>query len=313
MTSTPNTITGPRARTSAVTQPALPGLPIEPLLTLGRAAEEFLAARDLRPATTEAYADTLTMLKHDLGADTPLAHIHVDDIQHFLTRWSSRAPATFNRHRSAVSSLWSWATDQQVATANIVDQVPRREGASNQQQRDRPIPYPRLAAIWDAQGTAARERALWRLLYDTAARAKEILALDVEDLDPDARSALVTGEYGHERVHWTRSTGRLLRDLIHGRTTGPLFLTARRRESDDGDTTTGKARLSYRRAEQQWSDASDGTTLHQLRHSALMHLARQGADPGLLLAKSRHQSRSTARRYERAARNAKQDSRHAAN
>jgi site-specific recombinase XerC len=34
-----------------------------------------------------------------------------------------------------------------------------------------------------------RERALWRLLYDSAARAEEVLGLDVPDLDLANRNA----------------------------------------------------------------------------------------------------------------------------
>jgi integrase/recombinase XerC/integrase/recombinase XerD len=37
--------------------------------------------------------------------------------------------------------------------------------------------------LWRRGEVALRERALWRLLYETAARANEILSLDVDDLD----------------------------------------------------------------------------------------------------------------------------------
>jgi site-specific recombinase XerC len=46
-------------------------------------------------------------------------------------------------------------------------------------------PGPSPAASWNGCSPAAislRERALWRLLYETAARANELLALNVEDL-----------------------------------------------------------------------------------------------------------------------------------
>ena len=38
-----------------------------------------------------------------------------------------------------------------------------------------------------------REKTLWRLLYDTAARADEILGLDIGDLDLQNKTATVTG------------------------------------------------------------------------------------------------------------------------
>jgi len=70
-----------------------------------------------------------------------------------------------------------------------------------------------------------RERVLWRMLYETCARAEEILGLDVPDLDMEFRRALVV-EKGGDRayVHWETPTARLLA----GRTTGPVFLADRR-------------------------------------------------------------------------------------
>ncbi len=60
----------------------------------------------------------------------------------------------------------------------------------------------------------------------------------------------------------------------------------------------GTARLSYRRAEELFK-AATGATLHQLRHSALTHMAEDGASAPLLLSKSRHQSITSLGRYAR--------------
>ncbi|MER5427181.1 hypothetical protein [Streptosporangium roseum] len=52
---------------------------------------------------------------------------------------------------------------------------------------------------------------MWRLLYDTAARAEEILTPNVEDLDLEFRRARVVPKGGAiEYVHWATSTARLL-------------------------------------------------------------------------------------------------------
>ena len=67
----------------------------------------------------------------------------------------------------------------------------------------------------------------------------------------------------------------------------------------DLDPTSGHARLSYRRAAEVFTKASDGWTLHQLRHSALTHLAEDGVDVALLRAKSRHASLRSLERYVR--------------
>ena len=41
-----------------------------------------------------------------------------------------------------------------------------------------------------------REKTLWRMLYETTARAGEILALNIENLELDARRARITAKGG---------------------------------------------------------------------------------------------------------------------
>jgi hypothetical protein len=57
--------------------------------------------------------------------------------------------------------------------------------------------------------------------------------------------------------------------------------------------------LSYRRAEELFCAASGGWTLHQLRHSAITHLAEADVGVALLMAKSRHTSLRSLGRYAR--------------
>ncbi|MGA5762089.1 hypothetical protein [Nonomuraea bangladeshensis] len=69
------------------------------------------------------------------------------------------------------------------------------------------------------------------MLYETAARAAEILALNVEDLDLEHRRAPVRSKGGTiEWVYWDSGTAHLLPRLPDGstRTRGPLFLSERR-------------------------------------------------------------------------------------
>jgi integrase len=65
---------------------------------------------------------------------------------------------------------------------------------------------------------------------------------------------------------------------------------ARQPAASDIDPDTGRARLSYRRAEEIFKSASGGRTLHKLRHSRLTHLAEAGEDVTLIKATSRHRS-----------------------
>ncbi len=141
-----------------------------------------------------------------------------------------------------------------------------------------------------------REKTLWTMLYETASRAGEILALNVEDLDFARKRAVITGKGGHrEYVFWASGAARLLSRYLAGRRVGPLFLTHGRPNvipaRGDECPQTGRGRLSYERAAT-IKQATGGWTLHQLLHSSLTHLGETGSST-ILQAKSRHQDSCT--------------------
>ena len=166
-----------------------------------------------------------------------------------------------------------------------------------------------------------REKTLWTMLYETAARSSEVLALDVEDLDRRNRRSKVTRKGSAvDIIVWQTGTARLLPRLLDGRTRGPVFLTDRRARvalaAADLDPGTGRARLSYRRAEEVFNEptkslahpditdpdllaAAPGWRLHDLRHSALTHAAESGTNTGTLLTYSGHASVASLARYTR--------------
>ncbi|MCY4369350.1 MAG: site-specific integrase [bacterium] len=136
------------------------------------------------------------------------------------------------------------------------------------------------------------------MLYETAARASEVLALDVEDLDRARRWARIGSKGGSvDMVVWAALTARLLGCYVTDRTGGPLFLTRWRSRTAparrDLYEATGQARLSYRTAAAEFRKHSGGWTLHQLRHSSLTHLAEAGVSAVMLQAKSRHRDLRT--------------------
>jgi integrase/recombinase XerD len=108
-----------------------------------------------------------------------------------------------------------------------------------------------------------------------------------------------------EWLFFQTGSARLLPRLIAGRSRGPLFLTGQRPAPArapavvDVCPETGRARLSYRRAEEIFTETTGGWTLHQLRHSAITHLAEANVALPLLMAKSRHASLRSLQRYAR--------------
>jgi hypothetical protein len=98
---------------------------------------------------------------------------------------------------------------------------------------------------------------------------------------------------------------RLLPRLIARRRRGPLFLAdrplvpSRAPAAADLCPETGRARLSYRRAEELFVAASGGRTLHDLRRAALTHLGEDNVSLPLLMGKSRHKNLRSLQRYVR--------------
>jgi len=276
--------------------------------TVAAAVDRYLDS--VQSATTRAsYAETLARLTA-LAGDRPTGALTPKDYTAAMNRWDGAAAATWNRHLSALTSFTTWAQRQEILATNPARRLERRKPA---RRGDRSIPRARLDKLFTDDRHDLRERVMWRMLYETAARAEELLSLNIEDLDTEFRRARVVSKGGAiEYVHWATGTARLLPRLLQGRTTGPIFLADRRAPAEgrrapaaaDICPTTGRGRLSYPRAEYLFKQATiahdphkKGWTLHQLRHSALQHLAIDGRTAPELQAKSRHQHLASLRRY----------------
>jgi site-specific recombinase XerD len=271
---------------------------------LKEAVEAFLAERDLAESSRAKYRATLEALADGLGSDMPLVDVTGRQLVTFMrVRWAEASPATWNRHRATVRSFFAYCRRQRWAIDDPSEATERRRDHEDQ---TRAIALPELERLWARRDVPLRERALWRLLYETAARANEILALDVEDVDLANRQAVIVAKGGNrELVYFQTGSARLLARLMAGRRSGPVFLTvkrpapARAPAAADIDPGSGRARLSYRRAAELFEQYSGGRTLHQLRHSLLTHYAEDGVPLPLLMAKSRHRSLRSLQRYAR--------------
>ncbi|MFI6180347.1 tyrosine-type recombinase/integrase [Nonomuraea sp. NPDC051191] len=278
-------------------------------VTLADAADEFLAThRVANPNTYRAYASAVDRTVATVGGrDRLLANVADAEIGDALTfLWGGCAPATWNRNRAAVSSWLTWcqAKKNWVAPSVPAYAERRRENVDH----TKAVSKTTIERLLSRRDLPLREKTLYRMLYETAARATEILALNVEDLDLEGRRAPVRSKGGAiEWVYWERGTAHLLPRLLRLpdgsiRTRGPLFLSmrrpvpARRPAAVDICPHTGRARLGYDRA-RVLLDSYASLDLHQLRHSAATHLGEAEIPLQLIMGKTRHKNARTAMRY----------------
>jgi integrase/recombinase XerD len=146
-----------------------------------------------------------------------------------------------------------------------------------------------------------RNRALLELLYSTGSRISEAVGLDVDDIDTEARSVLLRGKGGKQRLvpigrpavqaldaYLVRGRPDLAR---RGRFTPAIFLNAR------------GGRLSRQSAWQVLQDAAEragitsGVSPHMLRHSFATHLLEGGADVRVVQELLGHASVTTTQIY----------------
>jgi len=144
----------------------------------------------------------------------------------FTARWGERSPARWNTCLIALRSSTRYWRDQGWITSDPLRSLRRRQPRPD---RSRALSRVDVERLLTREDTALREKVLWGMLYETAARSAEVLALDVEDLDLPNRRAKVRRKGGAiDVIVWQTGTARLLPRLLKGRKSGPLFLTDRR-------------------------------------------------------------------------------------
>lgn len=166
-----------------------------------------------------------------------------------------------------------------------------------------------VAALLDGAGgddaadgpLTLRNRALLEVLYSTGARISEAVGLDVDDVDAQARSVLLRGKGGKQRLvpvgrpavqaldaYLVRGRPDLAR---RGKGTPAVFLNAR------------GGRLSRQSAWQVLQDAAERAGIsatvspHTLRHSFATHLLEGGADVRVVQELLGHASVTTTQIY----------------
>ena len=245
-------------------------------VTVDSAVESYLSSPQCANENTHrAYSSVLDRLAGFLGGHRPLTEIGEEELTVAIRGlWGSAAAATWNRNRAAVAGWLSWCRALGQDAPALPDDVERRPDES---EPATVLPRDAIEALLGQPDVPLRERTLWRLLYESAGRVSDVLALNIEHLNLRHRRA--------GALRWEEGTAYLLPRLIAGRSRGPVFLSerrpppARRPSRSDLCPYTGRARLGYDRARilldqyTRMPNGEPGWDLHQLRRSALAHRA----------------------------------------
>jgi integrase/recombinase XerD len=244
-----------------------------------------------------------------------LAKVGEDDVSEFLVALRRGDPDTGTVALSAVSAaraliavrgLHRFAAAEGLAELDVARAVrPPTPG----RRLPKSLTIDQVLALLEGAGgeSAAdgpltlRNRALLELLYSTGARISEAVGLDVDDIDTQARSVLLRGKGGKQRLvpigrpavqaldaYLVRGRSELAR---RGRGTPAIFLNVR------------GGRLSRQSAWQVLQDAAaragikSGVSPHMLRHSFATHLLEGGADVRVVQELLGHASVTTTQIY----------------
>ncbi|MEZ0066421.1 integrase [Streptacidiphilus sp. MAP12-20] len=252
------------------------------------AVERYLAATQLSEGSRRVYRISLTSWAWTLvglptpagqarrGATPPVVPLSALDEPGVAARLRaalvSRSPRTRNRELSALRSAVRWWRAQGWLASDPL----RDLDLSPVPDPTAPLTTRQLHAVLGLRATL-RDQTLWHLLHDSGGTVAEVLALDIADLDRPHRRTHDRGDrLGLPRLTWGEPTARLLTLLLLSRTAGPVFLRDRRAPAstpaEDRCPLTGRARLSYRRAAELFTEATRpldptgrGWTLHCLR------------------------------------------------
>ncbi|ELP46730.1 site-specific tyrosine recombinase XerD [Mycobacterium avium subsp. paratuberculosis S5] len=269
-------------------------------------------------------ANTLSSYRRDLRRYTKhlsdrgisdLAKVGEDDVSEFLVALRRGDPDTGAAALSAVSAaraliavrgLHRFLAAEGLAELDVARAVrPPTPG----RRLPKSLTIDQVLALLEAAGGESpadgpltlRNRALLELLYSTGARISEAVGLDVDDVDTQARSVLLRGKGGKQRLvpigrpavaaldaYLVRGRWELAR---RGRGTPAIFLNVR------------GGRLSRQSAWQVLQDAAEragitsGVSPHMLRHSFATHLLEGGADVRVVQELLGHASVTTTQIY----------------
>ena len=281
--------------------------------------EHLVGERNLSGNTQRSYRDTLRLLIPFAAryAARPIDDLRVEDISSEVVRGFLRelehqrgcGAATRNQRLAAVRALARFIAG---LCPELLQWASAIRTIATKKTRSQPVHYLEkaemealLAAPQRSTALGRRDYALLLFLLNTGARASEVAQVQIRDLELGGvasvdRSWVVIHGKGAKERHcplWKRTVEEL-RLLVNGRDPDKYIFVNR-----SGDSMT---RFGIRGVVKRYTDAAAKTvpslarkrvSTHTIRHTAAMHLLREGVDINTIRAWLGHESLSTTNVY----------------
>jgi len=282
-------------------------------MELEAAVESYLAEltleRGYSPHTVKAYRGDLGDLARFAAAlgETDAARIDLETLRDWIWKASQAglAASTLGRRVASVRSFTAWLQRTGVTTVDVglrlrTPRAGRRlPRVLTRAQMDTMLEGLATVAA-DGDPVAQRDVAVIELLYASALRVSELTGLDVDDVDPAARTLRVLGKGSKERVvpygapasHALEVYLAQARPALAAEASGTALLLGVR----GGRLGT---RTVYELVARQLHDlpGSGPAGPHSLRHTAATHLLDGGADLRIVQELLGHASLATTQLY----------------
>lgn len=234
---------------------------------------------------------------HRFAARYPTWPPLATDIEAYLVaRRRQVKPITANGDYTALAVFFNWCYRRQIITENPIAKIEKP-------RKVKPVPkaapkdvIKKLFFAIEAQAAAGdlwaiRDNALFRMAYDTGARATELATMQRLDLDLLLPAVYTLGKGNQHRwLFFSRKTATALQAWLDVHPGSPALFTTQI------NTPMSRARIYY--ALQNWCrELEIKLTVHQLRHSYATHAIRKGIDIRLVQKQLGHSHISTTAMY----------------
>jgi integrase/recombinase XerD len=260
--------------------------------------------------TIADYTNSLNRFKLFLERDYLMEDITAQHIEHFLANQPHLSKKTLLNYYAGLSSLWTWAVKERVASKHIVRDVepPKPEirqivpyseteirGMLNSLERSKR--YTRRGQKVQDRGLrfADRNRAMIMLLVDTGIRATELCGIRIQHLDKRNQRIKIHGKGAKDRyVSFSARTGQTLWRYLTSREdlqdNDYLFQVASGRPFNK-DCLLDLLQVIGSRA------GVTAVTVHRFRHTFAIQYLRNRGDPYTLQKMLGHSTLEMVRRY----------------